>query len=155
MTRWTCSDCSTTFQVGLVDMCPRCTGTNVGQGAPPHALRGGVILPGYAPPVTGDVVLGQVVDSDTAGTGDAVNADTGEVTPAGQPLPVIEQLDPEEKPWPGSSSSTSDEKPPPTASPAKGSRRKRAPGAGSRSTKGQAASSSARSTATSGPATDD
>ena len=84
MTRWTCRTCSTKFQVGLVDACPTCTGTDVGQGAPPHALRGGVILPGYAPPVTAEptVVLGQVVESDTAGTGDAVNAATGEVTPA-------------------------------------------------------------------------
>ena len=32
-----------------------------------------------------------VDDEPLAGTGDAVNADTGEVTPAGEPLPPIEQ----------------------------------------------------------------
>jgi hypothetical protein len=43
---------------------------------------------------------GEVVESDTAGTGEAVNADTGEVTPAGQPLPEIEQTDGEPLPPP-------------------------------------------------------
>jgi hypothetical protein len=38
-------------------------------------------------------VPGEVVDSETAGTGEAVNADTGEVTPGGQALPTIEQSD--------------------------------------------------------------
>jgi hypothetical protein len=36
-------------------------------------------------------VPGELVQSDVAGTGEAVNAETGEVTPPGQPLPAIEQ----------------------------------------------------------------
>lgn len=36
---------------------------------------------------------GQVVESDVAGTGEAVNAETGEVTAPGEPLPVIEAPD--------------------------------------------------------------
>lgn len=36
---------------------------------------------------TGEDIPGKLVESDTAGTGDAVNIDTGEVTPGGQPLP--------------------------------------------------------------------
>lgn len=38
-------------------------------------------------------VEGVVVESETAGTGEAVNAETGEVTAPGEPLPVIEQAD--------------------------------------------------------------
>ncbi len=127
MTVWTCRTCSTTFQVGLVDMCPGCTGTDVGKGAPPHALRGGVILPGYAPPVTGE---------------------------GAEPETADDAVDPEEGPWPGSSSSTSPEKQQKSAAPATASRPKRARGTGSRSSKAQRGSSSARSTGTSGPGTD-
>lgn len=36
-------------------------------------------------------IQGELVESDTAGTGPAVNAETGEVTQPGEPLPVIEQ----------------------------------------------------------------
>lgn len=35
-------------------------------------------------------VPGVLVESDTAGTGEAVNADTGEVTQPGEPLPPVE-----------------------------------------------------------------
>jgi predicted O-methyltransferase YrrM len=35
----------------------------------------------------------EIVESDTAGTGEAVNADTGEITAPGEPLPPIEQDD--------------------------------------------------------------
>lgn len=43
-----------------------------------------------------DVVDAEVVESTTAGTGDAVNEQTGEVTPGDQPLPVIdEDVDPD------------------------------------------------------------
>lgn len=38
-------------------------------------------------------VVGESVESDTAGTGEAVNADTGEVTAPGDQLPTIEQED--------------------------------------------------------------
>lgn len=38
----------------------------------------------------GETIEGEQVESDTAGTGDAINADTGEVTAPGDPLPPIE-----------------------------------------------------------------
>lgn len=38
-------------------------------------------------------VEGELVESDVAGAGEAVNAETGEVTAPGQPLPTIEQED--------------------------------------------------------------
>lgn len=41
--------------------------------------------------VAAPTIPGEWVESTTAGTGEAVNADTGEVTQPGQPLPTIEQ----------------------------------------------------------------
>lgn len=40
-----------------------------------------------------DEVEGELEESETAGTGEAVNAETGEVTQPGDPLPTIEQAD--------------------------------------------------------------
>lgn len=54
-------------------------------------------------PAESEAVPGELVESDVAGTGDAVNEDTGEVTSEGEQLPEIEQaegdpLDPAQDP---------------------------------------------------------
>jgi hypothetical protein len=51
----------------------------------------GTLLPLDVPESNPEPVEGVVVESETAGTGEAVNAETGEVTAPGEPLPVIEQ----------------------------------------------------------------
>lgn len=104
----------------------------------------------------GVTVEGVEVESETAGTGEAVNAETGEVTQPGESLPSIPQTDgePLEESWPGNSSETSPAKPQKSDEPERASRPKRARTTGSRSRRGQGESSSASSTATSGPGTD-
>jgi hypothetical protein len=46
-----------------------------------------------AAPAKAEEIKGEVVESETAGTGEAVNMETGEITPAGEPLPEIKQDD--------------------------------------------------------------
>lgn len=55
-----------------------------------------------------DVIEGVLVESDVAGTGDAVNAETGEVTAGSDPLPVVEQTDGDELPEPDDESDDDD-----------------------------------------------
>lgn len=45
----------------------------------------------YGESRSAEEIAGETVESETAGTGDAENAETGEVTPGGEPLPTIEQ----------------------------------------------------------------
>jgi len=105
--------------------------------------RGRALLPAVA-----QVVRGEWVESETAGTGLAVNAESGVVTQPGEPLPPVE-----EDQWLGNSSETSPTKPPRSDEPARHSRPKRA-----RTTAGPSASTAGSTTArtgtTSGPATD-
>jgi len=94
------------------------------------------------------VVRGEWVESETAGTGLAVNAETGVVTQPGEPLPPAE-----EDQWPGNSSETSPMKPPRSDAHMKRSRPKRARTAADPSSS-TAESTTARTGTTSGPATD-
>jgi hypothetical protein len=68
-----------------------------GDGPSYEVVAGGEPAPDSVPAGTETVaaatIPGEWVQSDTAGTGEAVNADTGEVTPPGHPLPTIEQQD--------------------------------------------------------------